>query len=63
MGVSDGGGSSCIQGQADHIRVISHDAEVGLRQRKKGGGHHLLRIENGVPINREQLCSSLSFPD
>jgi hypothetical protein len=38
MGVSDGGGSSCIQGQADHIRVISHDAEVGLRQRKKGGG-------------------------
>lgn len=63
MGVSDSGGSSCTQGQADHIGVISKDdAGSGSRQREKGS-HLLLRIESDVPINREQLCFSLSFPD
>lgn len=62
MGVSDGRGSRRTQGQADHIIVISHDAGSWFEAEEKGD-HLLLRIECDVPINREQLCSSLSFPD
>lgn len=49
-------------GQTDHLRAIPHNAGNGFEAEERGG-YLLLRIESDVPISREQLCSSLSFPD